>query len=363
MGTPSCRLGRSQKEWVHQARSFRPLDPAQKAALLVHVESPVRTEARSRPSLRTLRGRLLAISPEETSFAVRGFRGATDAQCQLEEHGEAFIKGFNLALIVGNGDELAERVLCVRIAERGFAYEGAGMAFALLDLLELGRGRRLGAFLNGSGAPHVYMVHVGAGWALARLRRRPWGRLRNLDPLLRWLAIDGYGFHEGFFHPRRFIEQVALPRWAAGRERQVFDQGLGRSLWFVKGADVDRIGVAIKRFPPERRPDIWSGVGLAAAYAGAVNRTGLERLRQLAAAHLPHVAQGAAFAVKARLRASNPISQTDTACEVLCGTDPAGAAAVVDEALHGLDADVAGESYALWRGRIRAALAPKVSVP
>src|SRR5206468_3903957 len=57
---------------------------------------------------------------------------------------------------------------------------------------------------------HPYMAHVGAGWALARLGLARFGSTRRraferMDRVLRWLAIDGYGFHEGYFRPRRAV--------------------------------------------------------------------------------------------------------------------------------------------------------------
>jgi hypothetical protein len=318
----------------------------------------------SKTVLRGLRTRLLNISPAETSFAVRGFHEAVPKKRRvLEQHGAAFVTGFNLALAAGDGDELADPALALPAAERGFAYEGAGMALALLDLLTLGRGRRLAAFLGGQGAPHVYMVHVGAGWALARLRRRPWGRLGGLDPLLRWLALDGYGFHEGFFAPVRCIRRRERPRRLIGYELRVFDQGLGRSLWFVDGADVERVAATVAGFPVARRGDLWSGVGLAAAYADAVEAEELERLAELLGPYHAHAAQGTAFAATARLRAGNPVPHTTVACEVLCGTGIERAAATVEAALRGIEPDPAGTGYELWRTRIRRALAPSEAIP
>jgi hypothetical protein len=307
--------------------------------------------------LRELRTRLVGISPVETSFAVRGFHAAVPEKVRaLEGHGVAFVTGFNLALAARDGDEFADRALAVPAAERGFTYEGAGMALAVLDLLALGRGQRLAAFLGGTGAPHVYMVHVGAGWAVARLRRRLWGPLRGLDPLLRWLAADGYGFHQGFFFPGRFVRCGERPRGLTEYQLRVFDQGLGRSLWFVDGADVERIAATVSSFPVARHADLWSGVGLAAAYAGAVEKDELERLVQLLGSFRPHAAQGASFAATARLRAGNPVPHTTIACELLCGCGVDEAAAAVEAALVGIEPDGRGVSYELWRTRIREAL-------
>ena len=137
-----------------------------------------------RGGLGALRARLIRIDSRETSFDVRGFAPCpVHVRRRLEWHGECFARGFNSAVAAGSADELGARLADVEASERGFAFEGAAMGLALLDLLVPVRARRLGPFLAGPARPHVYMAHVGAGWALARLRRRPWGRL-PLDPHL-----------------------------------------------------------------------------------------------------------------------------------------------------------------------------------
>jgi hypothetical protein len=264
------------------------------------------------------------------------------------------VRGFNSALAHDPAGEFDRAAREVPAAERGFAYEGAAMAYALLDLLAPRRRRRLDALLEAAGSDHVYMIHVGAGWALARLRRRPFGRLR-LDPLLRWLAVDGFGFHEGFFRHDRFVRGTARHPRLRGYGLHAFDQGLGRSLWFVDAADPERIGATISTFGPERRSDLWSGVGLAAAYAGAAGTSDLERLRALAADDAAHIAQGAAFAAAARTRARNVVPETELATAILCRRDVESAAQLVAQAREGVAEDEDG--YENWRRRIREALA------
>src|SRR5213076_3230405 len=132
---------------------------------------------------------------------------------------------------------------------RGFAFEGAAMALAILDLLVPWGPRRLHRFAAGTGARYAYMVHVGAGWALARLRRDPSPYLGGLDPLLGQLALDGYGFHEAHFQPHAAIPQQLQPARFTHAQRGVFDQGVGRSLWFVEGARVGAIATTIATFP------------------------------------------------------------------------------------------------------------------
>jgi hypothetical protein len=300
---------------------------------------------------------LLDLSPEETSFARRRFRGDSAAvRERLEEVGRCFVAGYNAALEDDRPLPLAARLEAEIGPElRGFAYEGAGMALALLDTLLPGRRDRLARFLAGPGDAHIYIVHVGAGWILARLPLSPERLLARLaDPDMRWLALDGYGFHEGFFRWPGAVERQKVPRKLRGYARRVFDQGLGRSLWFVDGADVRLIPRTIGAFPEARQPDLWSGLGLACGYAGGRGRAELEDLRRAAGSFGPQLAQGVAFAAKARERAGNPAAQTELACEVICGASATAVATITDEASRDLPADLPGEpAFEVWRRRIQ----------
>ena len=309
------------------------------------------------PSLGRLRKFLFGISLEETTFIRRGFhQGEVKVRQQLEQSGRAFVQGYHLALEDDKFDVLVPRLNAVEVEFRGFAFEGAAMGLTLLDYF-LPWKQRLSTFIDTEGSAHVYMVHVGAGWTLARLPQRPQRLLTRLDPLLRWLAVDGYGFHEGYFSWRRSIGERSIPSQLSGYTRRAFDQGLGRSLWFVDSADSTRIPVTIASFPPSRQSDLWSGVGLACAYAGGVSRADIEALRTAARAYRPQLAQGAAFAAKARQRAGNPVAHTETACEVLCGLSSNVAASVTDDALNDLPQENGEPGYEIWRQRIQAQFA------
>lgn len=298
---------------------------------------------------------LLGLSSKEATFARRGFHQGDDATRQwLERIGYTFLQGYHVALEEHETDTLATRLNQVEPKLCGFAFEGAAMALTLLDHLTPWRRNRLGEFLNGLAVNHIYMVHVGIGWALARL---PWPMERHLtlfDPLLRWLILDGYGFHQGYFAWRRYIAKQIHPKQLSPYAQRVFDQGLGRSLWFVAGADVARISKLIAAFPPARRADLWSGVGLACAYAGGVDGDSIRVLHVAAEPHQACLAQGAAFAAKARQRAGNPAPHTLLACEILCGLSADAAANVTDLALRDLPAAGPEPAYEVWRQRIQA---------
>ena len=296
---------------------------------------------------------LLKISPREVTLARRGFRGGgPGAWRRLERIGECFLHGYHAALEAGAVEDLPPRLDAVGREYLGFAFEGAAMGLVLLDHL-LPWSRRLAGFLDGPGAAHAYMVHVGAGWAIARLRLRVDRAMSHLDPLLRWLAIDGFGFHEGYFHWRRSVRGGRVPPGLVGYARRAFDQGLGRSLWFVEGTDVALIPETVRAFDSARWADLWSGVGLAASYAGGVEPGALSTLRVAAGPYGPALAQGAAFAAKARQRAGTPAAHTDLACQIFCGLVADEAAAVTDSALEDLPEAGPIPAYEAWRRRIQ----------
>src|SRR5579871_5433318 len=147
--------------------------------------------------------RFLNIDNQEVRFERRGFFCSNPGvQARLENIGCVFLQGYHAALQETDQSALAENLNQVGQDHRGFAYEGAAMALALVDGISL-RGSAFSRFSAGSGKQHIFMLHVGAGWAYARL---PWMRwrmesaIRKMHPVLRWLVIDGYGFHEGYFH-------------------------------------------------------------------------------------------------------------------------------------------------------------------
>jgi hypothetical protein len=309
-----------------------------------------------------LRRRLLGIDPEEADFSRRGFAMLPGPRRRLELVGRTFVRGYRAALDDDHPDALAAALRPVDAELTGFAYEGAAMGVALRDGLAPWRAPRLPALLAGPGRPHRYMVHVGAGWALARLRRRP-RAIDSLDPLLRWLALDGYGFHQGYFQPARFVAGSERPRGFSGYAARAFDQGLGRSMWFVAAAQPDAIGRTIETFEQSRRPDLWSGVALAAAYAGGGGPETLEQIAARGRDHRSQIAQGAAFAAAAREHAGNPAAHTELACRLLTGLSAREAAGLTDAAALELPDDGPEPSYEVWRRRLRAALTESAAEP
>ncbi|MFC4146091.1 DUF1702 family protein [Micromonospora mangrovi] len=318
---------------------------------------------------RNLRRALLTPDVSATKVDVRGFHVKSESARDLFERvGSSFLTGYAAAAGATRHADVTPELAGLTTQFRGFAFEGAAMAYAMRDALNPFGGNLVARFLAGPGDPHVYMAYVGVGWAMARLPRLRWSALHAPDPVLRWLVLDGYGFHQTYFKTDRYVrgqqrhERFPWPagphNWYAGH---AIDQGVGRAMWFVAGGDVDRVAGLINGFAEERRADMWSGTGLAATYAGATGEGELTRLAALAGPYRANLAQGSAFAAGARVRAGLVVPHTDLATGVLCGLSSTEASAVTDDELPGSDEDGGDRpAYEIWRERVARRLASRV---
>lgn len=316
------------------------------------------------PLLR-LRSRLLTPNRRETTMAFRGFSPRDElARTTLESAGNAFLDGFAVAAATPSSDSAAAGLEQLSAPVRGFAYEGAGMALAVLETMRPVKGQ-LHRFLTGPGSAHIYMAYVGVGWGLARLPKALWRRpvAAVSDPVLGWLVLDGYGFHEAYFDTARFVrghQRATKLSWYGHTDddavQSVFDQGVGRALWFVCGADPQQLASTLAGFQPDRRADLISGLGLAATYAGGCHADTLAALRELAGPHAAQLGQGAVFAAETRSRAGNVGQHTEAACVALAGISVAEAVELA-AATRPTEAMTAGEvSFLAWRREIAESL-------
>lgn len=228
------------------------------------------------------------------------------------------------------------------------------MGLMLLDSLGPWK-KRLQAFIDGPGARYDWLLYIGAGLVLPRAPIRPDRFLAKLDPFLRWFVMDGYGFYEGFFSGRRSINEHIIPARVSGTGYgcRAFDHGLGRSIWFSTGANVDRIVATIGAFPETRQADLWGGIGLACAYAaGVVDREAIKTLRIAAGPYGPAMTAGAAVAAKFRMQTGGVAAHTDLACEVLCGLSSKMVAQIANAACDNLPPDGEEPAYEIWRQRL-----------
>ncbi|HEY1573751.1 MAG TPA: DUF1702 family protein [Pseudonocardiaceae bacterium] len=306
---------------------------------------------------RALRRRVLTPNVSATLLDVRGFhKKSPESQALLERIGATFLEGYAYAAEARTTDDAERRLEQLTDRFRGFAYEGAGMGFAVRDGLPLGPTTLNEQFLAGPGDPHVYMVYVGIGWAMARLPRFRWPDPKKLDSLLLWLLLDGYGFHQAYFHTEKYVRQqyqdLAFPWPAKGSSdyaNRAMDQGIGRALWFICGTDPVLTTSTVDEFDERRRGDLYAGIGLAATYAGGAPEDELITLWERAGQYRPQLAQGCCFAVECRIRAGNLVPHNEVAAQVLCGRSAQDTAQVALDHRPNDPVDLDLPAYEVWR--------------
>jgi enediyne biosynthesis protein E2 len=312
--------------------------------------------------------RRLALTPSlaKASFAGRGFPAASsEAAEQLEAIPHSVICGFEWGIDARDQWEVERRLGMVDPELRGFAYEGVTMAFTILDAMCPGRGDRTRNLLLGSGQPHIFLAYIGIGFAMAHLPRPLWKKvLPDLSgspyhPTMSWLAVDGYGFDRAYFDTGRWVDEQRQPSpypWEGSPDYflRAVDQGIGRALWFIHGACAVDVAAAVGRFADHRRADLWSGVGLAATFAGGCKAEELARLRDCAWRFGPELALGVVFAAKARSYSGFVPEHTRAATDSLSGLSVEAAVKLADNTAVEAGTPGAEPPYELWRQRIRA---------
>jgi hypothetical protein len=320
--------------------------------------------------LRALRRRVLTPNPSAALMTKRRFHvKSPEGKDLLENIGTTFLTGYAYAAEAKAVPDAEERLEQIPTRFRGFAYEGAGMAYAIRDGLPIGGSKHFAGFLKGRAANHEYMSWIGLGWALARLPRFRWSRFTVEDPLMRWLVLDGYGFHQAYFKTDKYVHQQyqesGFP-WPGGPlgwyADRAIDQGIGRALWFVGGTDPELVAELIGRYAEERRADLWAGAGLAATYAGGVDESELRRFWKLAGPYQSEVAQGSAFAATARSEAGLVVPHTELALKLFTGLTPLEAEEICRDARPDPAPEGDIPAFEVWRRRITEAVTSSARV-
>ena len=326
--------------------------------------------------LTRLKSLVLSLPHKEASFSRRGFPSmSSPSREHLETIIHAFIDGYNLAVVEPDMRELARRLDSSIAPEyRGFAYEGTGLYFAVMDLMIPGSAR-LEAWTHSAGEPHDYIAMVGAGFAISRIPlaiRRLESYQKRLDELTAFCLADGYGFHEGYFQWKSFLDgRKPAPASFNPQNRQLYDSGVARAMWWVYGADPVAIAAAISRFDEDRRPEMWAGLGVALSYASAGPSVPnpSSKLLELSGPYRYDLLSGIPFAAHMRWKGKNPAPWTERACSELLNMTVSETSDLVLGALkdfldswHGPKEDRWTQGYVAVRENVKQRLTAKLSV-
>ncbi|MYV65380.1 DUF1702 family protein [Streptomyces sp. SID2131] len=319
------------------------------------------------PALGALRRLIMAPSLDDVSFAGRGFNvEPTERTRRLEAVPQAVVTGFEWGIEDKDLATTERRLALVDPLNRGFAYEGATMACAIRDTMGP-KGHRTRDLLQGGGRPHIFLNYIGIGFAMAKLPRPLWKKLvpdltePDLYPAMSWLCVDGYGFDRAYFDTDTWVGEQRLDTpydWDGDPSywQRAFDQGVGRALWFIHGGHTANVSAAVRAFAGGRQADLWSGVGLAATFAGGSTAADLAALREEAGAFSGHLAQGSVFAAKARHHAGFVPEHSQIAVHAFTGHTVEAAARLADDCEVSAPQLGVGPAYEVWRAKVRTQL-------
>lgn len=300
----------------------------------------------------------LKVSYKNVLFSVRGFYEKNPTVVKhLETVGTSFLNGYHSSFETPEIQVLKSKLDTLEDTYKGFSFEGASMGLTLMDFFAWNNFKNIKAFLN-IAASQIYINHVGVGWAFARLPVDVEKQILKFDPLLRWLIVDGYGFHQAYFKTKKYVYEMSPPRELKSVfAKKVFYQGIGRALWFVESTDVLRIYSRVSDFPAEYHQDLWAGIGLATGYAAGGNEEDYYLLKKMSGEHLVHLRQGVCFGVSARFKADNLVESTHLVAQIVCEQTVKELFDVSEATKKAIPEEISSEEkYALWKENIRKSL-------
>ncbi|MFT5167462.1 MAG: hypothetical protein ACI8P3_002700 [Saprospiraceae bacterium] len=201
---------------------------------------------------------------------------------------------------------------------RSVAYESASMEIGLYDLSKGTQLPEWEQFYFRSGEIHSFHLDIGLGWAFAKTGTFPAPIWEPLHPLMRWMIFDGMGYYHGLFKGRRTVKKQLIPEGVEGQDRQGYDQGLGRRLWYIAKGEVKDLVSLIQPFPSLRHPDLWRGVGIACGYVGGNKKANLELLSAASGEWKPQLCTGIALAAMSRNTSESVNGDIKEACQFIC---------------------------------------------
>jgi enediyne biosynthesis protein E3 len=234
---------------------------------------------------------------------------------------------------------------------RSVAYEAAAVAMAIKDF---SKSNTLGcwrSFMEGPAALHSAQVHAGLGWAMAQQRISVSPLIESLEPLMRFRMLDGCGYYNGIFRQRQTIMGQLVPQDVEGKFMRGYDQGVGRSLWYISKGDYASIPGMVARFPISRHIDLWRGIGIACAYVGCGDDSILRELFSWSFPFHIQLSVGAALVTRSRSIAKAHTQDMELACQVWCNRSSQQVLWVTEKAEPSFAADP-NDAYLIWLSNI-----------
>jgi hypothetical protein len=236
---------------------------------------------------------------------------------------------------------------------RSVAYEAAAMNIALKDISTNNKFRHWQSFMRLQGIKHLTQVHIGLGWAMAQQQFPVLPFIEILEPLMQCRMIDGYGYYEGAFRKRKALEEKKVPQEIPTKFLAAYDQGLGRSIWYICKADCEKLAELVSAFPYSRQKDLWRGIGTACVYVGGFDESLLRQLEAAASVHRIQLSIGASLVARTRTEADSHSIYTDMACRAWCECSEEMASEITTNTIPQVEANP--DPCAVWLSNIKEA--------
>ena len=198
---------------------------------------------------------------------------------------------------------------------RSMAFEGASMAIAIQSIEAEDGLLRWSEFLD-SNPKYATQIMIGLGWAIGEKDRNADVVMSGLDSMTQARALDGFGYFMGLFRRRISIRTQQIPDGIPEELQMAFDQGIGRSLWYISKGDLEMLERMMNAFPEYRQKHMWRGIGVACPVVGGCDANHLNKLMDLAGDFAIQLKTGCILAAKSSVEAGAKNRFLDDACEL-----------------------------------------------
>ena len=202
-------------------------------------------------------------------------------------------------------EDISELVALLQTTETEFlpvAYEGAAMTLALKDFSSGDSILNWKKFLESS-KKYACQIYIGMGWAVGQEKRTSLPFLSELNHNMQFRIWDGCGYFDGIFRQRQTIKGQNRQEHIQQKDYQAYDEGIGRSIWYICKGDETKVPEMIQQFSTDRHSDLWRGVGIACSFVGGFEEKALRALESSAGKHSTQLGIGAAMVAKSRIEA------------------------------------------------------------
>jgi len=235
---------------------------------------------------------------------------------RMQQIQSAFLEAKEFALLANQKEQLSDFLSAISGDFSSVSFEGVSMGLAINSYNKTKTLSEWNWLIEKYSAVHTSQIYVGLGWAIAELGIDPTTIVSDLNSASGYRVMDGVGYYHGILRRRAAVERQLIPDIVSISLLPAYDQGLGRSLWYNAGGEIERVLQKIGLFPKDRTPAFWRGLGVAITYVGGTSDKGIEAIRGASKSNLAHLKYGALMALLSRKKAGT--SCEDSSAIVRC---------------------------------------------